>query len=263
MATKQPRAKRLKELREAIDHHSYRYHVLDDPEIADAEYDALVGELIEIEAEFPDLITPDSPTQRVGAPPSDLFAPVEHRTPMMSLDNCFSLEELLAWGKRVERGIGRPTLRHRAQDGRRRGQPDLRGRRLRQGGDPRRRQDRARTSPRTSRRSGGPARSCAGKAPEDPRGPGRGLHAHRDFEKLNRSLDENRPEGVREPAERRGRLTAAEGPEGHRRPQAVADLSRGRYVEGIRFKSHWEVARSDPRVGAADQPGEPAGRDSR
>src|SRR5918992_874047 len=98
--------KRVAELREAIDYHSYRYHVLDDPEIADVEYDALVGELIELEGEHPDLVTPDSPTQRVGAPPSDLFAPVEHRTPMMSLDNCFSLEELQAWGKRVERGIG-------------------------------------------------------------------------------------------------------------------------------------------------------------
>ncbi len=98
--------KKTAELRAAIDHHSYRYHVLDEPEIADAEYDALVGQLMELEDSWPDLVTPDSPTQRVGAPPSDLFAPVHHRTPMMSLDNCFSLEELLAWGKRVERGIG-------------------------------------------------------------------------------------------------------------------------------------------------------------
>ncbi|HEX2195944.1 MAG TPA: NAD-dependent DNA ligase LigA [Actinomycetota bacterium] len=106
MATKKEAAARVAELREAIDYHSYRYHVLDDPEIADVEYDALVRELIELEEAFPELVTPDSPTQRVGAPPSDLFAPVEHRTPMMSLDNCFSLEELQAWGRRVERGIG-------------------------------------------------------------------------------------------------------------------------------------------------------------
>ena len=105
-ANKTQARKRAKELRESIDHHSYRYHVLDDPEIADAEYDALIAELMDIEARFPDLVTSDSPTQRVGAPPSDLFAPVEHRTPMMSLDNCFSLEELQAWGRRVERGIG-------------------------------------------------------------------------------------------------------------------------------------------------------------
>src|SRR5918996_4161751 len=104
--TKRDASKRATELRRAIDFHSYRYHVLDDPEVADAEYDALVGELIEIEASHPDLITPDSPTQRVGAPPSDAFAPVRHRSPMMSLDNCFSLEELQAWGRRVEKEIG-------------------------------------------------------------------------------------------------------------------------------------------------------------
>src|SRR5918992_21819 len=100
--------KRVKELRESIDYHSYRYHVLDDPEIADVEYDSLYRELLELEEAFPTLVTLDSPTQRVGAPPSDAFAPVEHRSRMMSLDNCFSLEELLAWGQRVERSIGRP-----------------------------------------------------------------------------------------------------------------------------------------------------------
>lgn len=106
--TTQEAARRAEELREAIDYHAYRYHVLDDPEIADAEYDALTGELIQIEAEHPELIVPSSPTQRIGAPPSDQFAPVAHRLPMMSLDNCFTLEELRAWGKRVERGIGTP-----------------------------------------------------------------------------------------------------------------------------------------------------------
>ena len=106
--TKPQAGKRLKELRERIDYHSYRYYVLDDPEVADAEYDALMAEVIALEEQFPDLITPDSPTQRVGAPPSEQFAPSEHRTRMMSLDNCFSLEELLAWGKRVERSIGKP-----------------------------------------------------------------------------------------------------------------------------------------------------------
>jgi len=98
---------RVGELREAISYHSYRYHALDDPEIADAEYDALSNELIEIEAAHPDLVTPDSPTQRIGAPPSDQFAPVPHPTPMMSLDNCFSLEELKAWGQRAERLISK------------------------------------------------------------------------------------------------------------------------------------------------------------
>jgi DNA ligase (NAD+) len=99
------RAGRAAELRELIDHHNRRYHQLDDPEISDAEYDALVVELRAIEEAHPDVVVPDSPTQRVGAPPSPAFAPVRHRTPMMSLDNAFSFEELVAWGRRMERYI--------------------------------------------------------------------------------------------------------------------------------------------------------------
>jgi DNA ligase (NAD+) len=97
---------RVDELREQINHHQYRYYVLDDPEVSDAEYDELMRELQALEAEFPELITPDSPTQRVGGRPSDLFAPVTHRTRMLSLDNAFSREELEAWGRRVERIVG-------------------------------------------------------------------------------------------------------------------------------------------------------------
>jgi DNA ligase (NAD+) len=98
--------RRVEELRDQINAHNYRYHVLDDPEISDYDYDQLVNELKELEEEFPELITPDSPTQRVGATPEDLFAPVQHRVRMMSLDNVFSQEELEAWGKRVERTLG-------------------------------------------------------------------------------------------------------------------------------------------------------------
>lgn len=97
---------RAKWLRDQIDHHAYRYYVLDEPEISDAEYDALVRELVDLEAQFPELLTLDSPTQRVGLPPSTLFAPVEHKSPMWSLDNAFSFEELVAWGKRVDRLLG-------------------------------------------------------------------------------------------------------------------------------------------------------------
>jgi len=96
----------VEELREQINHHAYRYYVLDDPEVSDAEYDELLRELQALESEFPELITPDSPTQRVGGAPSDLFAPVQHRSRMLSLDNVFSQEELEAWGRRVERLIG-------------------------------------------------------------------------------------------------------------------------------------------------------------
>ncbi len=98
--------RRVEELRELISAHDYRYYVLDSPEISDAEYDALVRELRQLEAEFPELITPDSPTQRVGGRPAGLFAPVQHRVPMRSLDNAFSAEELAAWAARVERRIG-------------------------------------------------------------------------------------------------------------------------------------------------------------
>jgi DNA ligase (NAD+) len=97
---------RVEELREQLNHHAYRYHVLDEPEISDAEYDELMRELKELEERFPELATPDSPTQRVGMTPADLFAPVEHRARMLSLDNAFSPEELQAWDARVERGIG-------------------------------------------------------------------------------------------------------------------------------------------------------------
>jgi DNA ligase (NAD+) len=105
---KRSRAKtRIDELVEQLHYHDYRYHVLSDPQVADAEYDQLVRELKGLEGEFPELVTPDSPTQRVGSRPSELFAPVRHRTRMLSLDNAFSWEELNAWGKRVERGLGR------------------------------------------------------------------------------------------------------------------------------------------------------------
>jgi DNA ligase (NAD+) len=96
---------RVEELREQVNHHLYRYHVLDDPEISDAEYDALIGQLRALEDRFPELITPDSPTQQVGAAPADLFKPVPHRAPMLSLDNAFSEEELRAWAARVDRGL--------------------------------------------------------------------------------------------------------------------------------------------------------------
>ncbi len=97
---------RAAELRDEIEEHNRRYFVDDEPSIADADYDALVSELKAIEAEFPELITPDSPTQRVGGFASTQFSEVRHRVPMMSLDNAFGLEELRDWGKRVERRLG-------------------------------------------------------------------------------------------------------------------------------------------------------------
>jgi DNA ligase (NAD+) len=104
-------AARVQELRRAIDHHNYRYYVLDDPEIPDAEYDRLLRELQALEAAHPELIVPESPTQRVGAEPLDAFATVEHRVPMLSLENALDEGEMRAFDRRVRErlGVGRVT----------------------------------------------------------------------------------------------------------------------------------------------------------
>jgi DNA ligase (NAD+) len=98
-------AERIEELRAEIAHHDERYYVHDDPEISDADYDDLMRKLLALEAEHPDLVTPDSPTQTVRGAPAEQFSAVTHLVPMMSLDNATSLADLLAWGKRMERFI--------------------------------------------------------------------------------------------------------------------------------------------------------------
>jgi DNA ligase (NAD+) len=99
-------ARRVDELRARLRDALYRYHVLSDPDISDAEYDELMRELERLEEDFPDLRTDDSPTQTVGAPHAAAFAPVRHRVAMLSLDNAFTREELAAWGRRTERLVG-------------------------------------------------------------------------------------------------------------------------------------------------------------
>src|SRR5579883_2486227 len=101
---------RVEELRRQIDYHNYRYYVLDEPEVSDAEYDRLMQELRRLEAEHPELASPDSPTQRVGAGPLEAFGVVEHRLPLLSLANAFSPDELRAWHARVVRIIGERPL---------------------------------------------------------------------------------------------------------------------------------------------------------
>jgi DNA ligase (NAD+) len=98
---------RVEELRSQLNRANYQYYVLDTPEIADAEYDALMEELRSIEAEHPELQSPDSPTQRVGAGPAAQFAVVRHRVPMLSLANAFNADALRAWHDRVTRLLGR------------------------------------------------------------------------------------------------------------------------------------------------------------
>jgi DNA ligase (NAD+) len=97
---------RVSRLRDELRLHNYRYYVLDEPTVSDAEYDALMRELRELEAAHPDLVTPDSPTQRVGAPPAERFAKVRHREPMLSLANAFDENDLRAWRDRVRRLLG-------------------------------------------------------------------------------------------------------------------------------------------------------------
>jgi DNA ligase (NAD+) len=104
--------KKIEALREKIRHHEYRYYVLDDPEISDADFDALMNELKRIEAEHPELITPDSPTQRVGGKPREGFVKAKHSSPMLSLDNAYSEEELRDWEQRVHELSGRTDLEY-------------------------------------------------------------------------------------------------------------------------------------------------------
>jgi DNA ligase (NAD+) len=96
-------AARIGQLRTEIERHDYRYYVLDEPTIPDAEYDRLLRELASLEEAFPDLVTPESPTQRVGGEPLEGFTEVRHRTPMLSLANAFSAEEIEQFHERVAR----------------------------------------------------------------------------------------------------------------------------------------------------------------
>src|SRR5213083_1704042 len=105
-------AKRAAELRKQLEYHGHRYYVLDDPEISDAQYDELLNELRGIEAEHPELLTPDSPTQRVGAKPLDKFAPVKHLQPMLSLANARNADELRAWEARVRKLSDREDIEY-------------------------------------------------------------------------------------------------------------------------------------------------------
>jgi len=98
--------KRAEELREQIRRHEYAYHVLDQPEITDAQYDALYLELRRLEEAHPELVTPDSPTQRVGGEAGEQFSKVKHRSPMLSLQNAFEEAEIRAWDKRVRGVVG-------------------------------------------------------------------------------------------------------------------------------------------------------------
>src|ERR1051326_8351967 len=116
VTAKHENAKReIEALRDKLRHHEYLYYVLDQPEISDAAYDRLMEQLKVLEAAHPNLITPDSPTVRVGGAPRAGFQTVQHARPMVSLDNAFSYEALLDFDRRVRQGIGREKIEYVAE----------------------------------------------------------------------------------------------------------------------------------------------------
>lgn len=104
--------KKIEDLREQINYHNYRYYVLDRPEVSDSEYDRLLRELEELESRHPELVTPDSPTRRVGAQPVEAFGAVRHAVPMLSIQNALNEGEVREWMDRVERGLEKEKVRY-------------------------------------------------------------------------------------------------------------------------------------------------------
>ena len=98
---------RIKELKDKIENYNYAYYVLNEPKITDKEFDDLIGQLKELESQHPELITPDSPTQRVGGKQESSFKPVAHSIPMLSLENVYSKEEFKGWWNRLEKNLGK------------------------------------------------------------------------------------------------------------------------------------------------------------
>src|SRR6267378_135153 len=107
--------KEIENLREKLRHHEYQYYVLDEPEISDAAYDRMMNRLKEMEAGHPKLVTPDSPTVRVGGAPREGFSTVRHARPMLSLDNAFSYDALREWDRRVREGSGHEKIEYVAE----------------------------------------------------------------------------------------------------------------------------------------------------
>src|SRR6201984_1139989 len=112
MAAAKDAEKKIEALREKIRHHEHLYYVLDNPEISDAEFDKLTQQLKDLEAEHPSLVTPDSPTQRVGGKPREGFVKVRHSSPMLSLDNTYNEAELRSWERRVHELSGRKDVEY-------------------------------------------------------------------------------------------------------------------------------------------------------
>ena len=197
-------SERARELREQLEHHSHRYYVLDDPEIGDDRYDLLLDELRGIEAQFPQLATPDSPTQRVGGEPVGRLEKVRHLEPMLSLANARSEEELRAWVERMRNHLAREgieqqefQLRGRAQDRRPGDQPAVPRRRARAGRHPRQRRDRRGRHPQPAHDRGGPA--ARPRRPQPAGGAGRGVHVAEGLHGAQRAPRRSRRVDLHEP----------------------------------------------------------------
>ncbi len=114
MVNREKEKTELTELREEIQYHNYRYYILDDPEISDMEYDRLFQRLLRIEKRYPELIVPESPSQRVGAPIEGGFKTVKHSVPMLSLENGFSDNEIREFEERIKRLLARQGKKNHA-----------------------------------------------------------------------------------------------------------------------------------------------------
>nr|MBC8393564.1 NAD-dependent DNA ligase LigA [Deltaproteobacteria bacterium] len=98
---------KVEKIRQLLHWHNYRYYILDDPEISDAEYDRMMQELVALENDWPELASADSPSQKIGSPPLDKFESVTHSIPMLSLDNAFNEEDVIEFDRRVKRLLNR------------------------------------------------------------------------------------------------------------------------------------------------------------
>ena len=241
---------------EQIEDARWRYFVLDDPTLDDADYDQRMRRLQVLEEEFPELQTPDSPTQKVGGTVSTEFTAVAHLQRMESLDNAFSFDELETWHARLARdGVVRPGPALRAQGRRPGDQPALRGRPAGPGADPRRRLDRrGRHAQRQDHRRGPAPADRHRRVPgaRAARGARRGVPAEGGLRAAQRVDDRGRQAGLRQPAQRRRRVAAPEGPAGHRQPRARHGLPRHRRPHRVRAEGAVPRLRRARRLGAVD-----------
>ena len=218
--------KRVAELRKLIDHHNRKYYIDAAPEISDREFDRLLEELTALESQHPELVTPDSPTQRVGGAAIDEFKSVKHSMPMLSIDNTYSPEELRDFDNSIRKTLdGEAVTLCRRVENRRCGDVDhLRKRLARRRRHPRRRRTRRRCHPQPPCHAGRAAAVGHGEAAEALRSPRRGVHGPRRSRSDQQGAGSQRSGAVRQLPQPRGRLAEATRSEGKRK--AAAPLLR-------------------------------------